>query len=445
MKTFWGKHHYLFAPLGALIVCFPLLFSVLDNKIFDLFLRLVPSLTEDDRVHIITVDDASIEYAGGFPFPRDAMADAIILLEELGVATIVFDLNYLDPSPVRLHPDFERGDFPRYVESPDEVLRDAAAYFAEAIAFTDSTWLTLTFSGRGENQTAGSPPGVEPDMETFLQNTIALKNVKAENDTLTASWAGVMPAIPVLLKNAKGAGFVNAGPDEDGYRRRVDLLATYNGSYYGQLAFTALLDMMEDPADPVGSDDPAGPGIEVSNSTVVVRNVLMRGTRRDITIPRAEDGSVLLKWPKKPFHDYRVRPLFDFLQYVKIESALVENFSLMENSGFFSYWDDETPPDKFRAASYLKELIQEERAYGELETWRRMREDFFENSRAFLASDCQETLLADIGGDAALGAYVQNLFRVCREQFTRMDEIRTGAKIPFRAFCTHNRNQCSHV
>jgi adenylate cyclase len=427
MKTSWGKYHYLLAPLGALVLCFPLLFSVLDNKIFDLFLRLVPSLTEDDRVHIITVDDASIEYAGGFPFPRDAMADAIILLKELGVGTIVFDLNYLDPSPARLHPDFEHGDFPRYVESPDEVLRDADAYFAEAIAFTDSTWLTLTFSGRGENQTAGSPP-IAADRETFLKDAFSL-DVDAQNDTLTASWALVMPAIPALLSRAKGAGFVNAGPDEDGYWRRVDLLAKYNGAYYGQLAFAALRNM---PGDPSG---PAGPGIEVSNTAITLRRALTGETRRDIVIPRAEDGSVLLKWPKTPFHDYRVRPLFDFLQYVKIESALVENFSLMENSGFFSYWDGETPPDKFRAASYLKELIQEERAYSELGTWRRMREDFFENSRAFLASDCEETILADSGDDTALGAYVQNLFRVCREQIGRMAEIRESAKELEGSFC----------
>jgi len=146
MKKFLGKYHYLLAPFGALVVCFPLLFSVLDNRIFDLFLRFIPSLTENDRVHIITVDDASLEYAGGFPFPRDAMADAIVLLKELGVKTIAFDLNYLDPSPARLHPDFLRRDFPLYVETPEEVMRDADAYFAEAIAFTDSAWLTLTFT-----------------------------------------------------------------------------------------------------------------------------------------------------------------------------------------------------------------------------------------------------------------------------------------------------------
>jgi adenylate cyclase len=419
MKRFFSKNLFLLAPLLALVLCFPLLFSSLDSKIFDLFLRIIPSLAETDRVYVITVDDASIEYAGGFPFPRDAMADAIVLLKEFGVDTIAFDLNYLDPGPLRLNPAFTRGAFPRYVEKPEQVLRDVDVYFAGAIAFTDSTWLTLTLN-------SGSPLATETD--SYLKDRFALKNITAPNDTLTHEWVGVMPAIQVLLQSAKGAGFVNAGPDADGYRRRIDLLAKYDGAYYGQLAFTALQKML------------GGPDIEATNTAVVLRNALIKGERRDITIPRAEDGSVLLKWPKKPFHDYRVFTIFDFLQYTRIEAALIENLKVMEQSGFFSYWNYETPLAKYHGADNLKELMFEEQDYSDLETWKVMREDFFAGAQAFLASDCEETLLADIGDDAEqssaeLRAYVQNLFRACREQAARMAEIRINAAGLKNSFC----------
>jgi adenylate cyclase len=393
---------HLWAPLGALVLCFPLLFSSLDNKIFDLFLRIIPSLTENTRVQIITVDDASIEYAGGFPFPRDAMADAIVLLKELGVGTIAFDLNYLDPAPVRLNPDFVQGDFPLYVETPEQVIQDVDAYFAGTIAFTDSTWLTLTMAD-------SSPIAAE----TYLKDHFAIKNITAQNDTLTPEWAGVMPAIPILLQSAKGAGFVNAGPDTDGYWRRINLLAKYNGDYYGQLAFMGLQKML------------GAPAIEVTNTTI---------TLWDITIPRAEDGSVLLKWPKKPFHSYRYHTIFDFLQYTRIETAFIQNLELMESSGFFSYWNYETPPAQYRAAHNLKEIMLEEQDYSELETWRAMREDFFAGAKAFLGSDCEKTILADTD-DEDIKAYVENLFKVCREQAARMEEIRINARGLENSFC----------
>jgi adenylate cyclase len=77
--------------------------------------------------------------------------------------------------------------------------------------------------------------------------------------------------------------------------------------------------------------------------------------------------------------------------------------------------------------------------------WRTMREDFFVNAKSFLESNCEKTILKDIGDDSEpssaeqssseLRSYVENLFRVCREQFARMEEIRMDARGLENGFC----------
>jgi adenylate cyclase len=122
-------------------VCFaltlPLLFTTADNKLCDLFLRTLPSLTEHEKVWALTLDDDSIAYAGGFPFRREVMADVAVLLRELGAASIVFDLSYLDESPRRLDQDYAEEVFSRYldggfgrinVNAPEKRIANAREY-----------------------------------------------------------------------------------------------------------------------------------------------------------------------------------------------------------------------------------------------------------------------------------------------------------------------------
>ena len=97
---------FIRVTLTAFAVSSLLFLTSLDNKLFDLFLRFLPSLTEDEKVYVLTLDDDSINYAGGFPFRREVMADVVILLKELGAQTIAFDLSYLDESPYRLDPEY---------------------------------------------------------------------------------------------------------------------------------------------------------------------------------------------------------------------------------------------------------------------------------------------------------------------------------------------------
>ena len=64
-----GKQIFII-PIICFVLTLPLLFTAADNKIYDLFLRALPSLPENEQVCVLTLDDDSITYAGGFPFRR---------------------------------------------------------------------------------------------------------------------------------------------------------------------------------------------------------------------------------------------------------------------------------------------------------------------------------------------------------------------------------------
>ncbi|MDR3248602.1 MAG: CHASE2 domain-containing protein, partial [Treponema sp.] len=455
----------MLAPLGAFIVSCFLFFSSLDNKIFDLFLRAVPSLTEDELVTVLTLDDDTIAYAGEFPFSREMVADIVVFLKEVGVQTLAFDLSHLDPSPKRLNPDFAPDIFPRYLDSgfgrindavdtvidsfaagaisprqtgavkkefsslSDDVRsglessleymdRDVDGYFAQALGFTGNSWLALTMIGNEHVLAETAAPVLDEKVGLFLKRHIALKNIEARDDRRSPDQVGVMPAIFPLLQKAKGAGFVNANPDRDGYMRRVHLLATYKGDYYGHLALGGMGELLGNPA------------IRVSNSAITLQDAQLRGVRQDIVIPRSEDGSLLLKWPKKSFHQYRQKSLLEIVQHIIIEKTFAQNLAAMESSNLFYWWDgDKTPLDLYRAAQQLRG------ADYRFEDWLALREEYIIAAGEFLNNGYEDDILFDIGDDKDSADYVKNLFRVCRDQFSRMEEIRKTAGALKNNFC----------
>jgi adenylate cyclase len=435
-----------------------LFFTPLDNKFFDLFLRVLPSLREDNKVYVLTLDDDSINYAGGFPFRREVMGDVVVLLKELGVNTIAFDLSYLDETAQRLDPVsaadlsgrgldsvlFRLNDTasqvidsigPRTTQRDKELYKqdlnnvylsiraeleeaifyltkDVDEYFAQSLAFTDCSWLTLTMITPESVLTEGAVMG-NKETDQYLSQRIALKNVIDLGDHKTREMSGVMPALQKLLTRAKGAGFVNAVPDSDGLRRRINLLTKYNDDYYGQLTLMSIQEML------------GWSSIEVSNRAITLK--LENG--KDLRIPRTHDGSILLKWPKKSFYDYKVMSLIELIQYTMIEPYLADNIGLMHDSGFFYLWDEDlTPFEYYLTAAEIKRTAFENNAAAD-EQWLSMRLKFFETCGTFLNGPYENNILSDVSGDSETENFVRELFDVCREQYNRLTQIRKNAEV----------------
>ena len=440
-----------------------LFLTSLDNKFFDFFLRFLPSLTENEKVFVLTLDDDSINYAGGFPFRREVMADVVILLKELGVQTIAFDLSYLDESPYRIDPEYAAEAFGRVLDENFALLNEASAsvidairpatnrnerelykqdmrslyrsvrgeletslslltrdvdeYFAQALAFSDCSWLTLTML-RQDDIFEGGEVSANADIDRYLADYIALDNVVNLNDSKTPDMAAVMPAIHKLMSRAKGAGFVNALPDVDGLRRRINLLIKYKGEYYGHLALVALRDKL------------GYTSIEASDKAVT----LVKPDGGKLRIPRAGDGAMLLKWPKKSFYNYRIMSLIQLIQHTIIEPVFARNIALMNDSGFFFYWDDgKNPYEHYIEAQGIKNSALAENGAANAQ-WFKARENFFLSCDAFLNGDYEQIILADVD-DAETADFVRDLFDACRGQFNRMAEIRKTTAVLKNSFC----------
>jgi adenylate cyclase len=176
--------------------------------------------------------------------------------------------------------------------------------------------------------------------------------------------------------------------------------------------------------------------IEVSNKAVT----LIKNDGNKLRIPRAQDGAMLLKWPKKNFRDYRMMSLVELVQHTTIEPVFAQNIALMRDSGFFFYWDGASPYDYYLEAEAIKNSAYVNAATGGAssaanEEWLAMRQHFFNTCEAFLSGAYEQTILADVGDDADTADFVRSLFDVCRSQFNRIVEIRKRAAVLQDSFC----------
>ncbi len=122
--------------------------------------------------------------------------------------------------------------------------RDVDEYLAKALGFFGNSWLTLTMYSADELGGPDKAFSMDAYNLPWLREHIALSNIYPENDSKTPEQLCFQSALPVLMQKARGAGFVNAYPDPDGYRRRVHMVMKHKGTYYGQLVFMPLLDML---------------------------------------------------------------------------------------------------------------------------------------------------------------------------------------------------------
>ena len=424
-------------PVLAVAICSLLLLSPLDNKIADFFQRPFKSTEESPEVVMVMVDDSAVENIGTFPFSRDVYSRMLDNLKELGARSVVFDLSFLDHSQATVDEKYVNENLPGYVNDYFSLLNDAAAdslvAFAEgdvdldeAYEYYDSqstryeqqlntaishvitpiddilansikdfgnTFLTLTFED-----------GVKPSdqEEEFLDGYIALKHVVADQDTITPEYTGVTPALYDFITKAKSAGFVNTAPDSDGIYRRVNLVVKYNGRYYGQLVFRPILEQMGNPI------------IEITDDYIKVDS---------LKIPRAQDGSVILKYPKKKFIEYNNLSLWNVYFLTAMENAFLTNIQIMNDSGFFEDFDQgDNPYELYETAEY----IRGELSYGEIEEegityeeYLRYRQLYYAATDAFLNGDAEAYFCQLYEDDAD---YITELFSEARKQFQQYME-----------------------
>ena len=450
---------FIIIPIISVLLCSLLSFSSIDYKVADYFQTALKSTEESPEVVMIMVDDDAVEQIGTFPFSRTVYSQMLTNLKELGARSVVFDLSFLDKSQATVDETYVKESLPGYVNDyfslltdvateSFEALSDRSATYDEAVDYYDSessryalelntaishvispideilatsvkdfgnTFLTLTFED-----------GIKPtDVEKeFLDNYIALSNVSAEHDTITKEYTGVTPALYDFITQAKSAGFVNADPDNDGYLRHVYPVVKYDGKYYAQLVFRPILEALGNPT------------VEVTNKYIKAG---------DLKIPRARDGSVIIKYPKKHFSEYNKLSLANIYFLTTMEATYLTNLGIMNDSGFFEDLpEEENPWELYQTADYIKGEL----SYGESEEdgityseYLKTRELYYKASQNFLTDETENYFCELYSEDAD---YVHELFTETKTAFQKYMESheKSAAKVK-NAMCIIGTNASS--
>jgi len=487
-----GKLEYIVALVTLLAF---LLLSVGDTGIkfeysmYDTMLKLKPAPEERSDILLIDIDDRAIEEIGAWPWTRDILADLLIRMRELGGKAVVFDIEYLTPGQAGVNRTYVKNTFPEeYSGTKAEVLdylgqfseavadksiplnavrdvgsdmtvyvgqeldalsdsvtgnifRDNDEYFAKAIRFFGHAYLTINNTRITENSDLDDAKDYAYEKIMRSNVTDAAGRFVAENKRareINNATEGITPAILTLLSQVAGAGFPNVVIDNDGIRRRVELMTEYKGKYFGQLVFAPMLDLL----------DPQS--IVRERYTLTLKNALdpsdPSGSRRtDIKIPLDENGSFVINWLKKPYQtannpdetSFRHISSYDFTYADELEQRLIDNLGAIEDlnvktaEGYLGYHD---------AVLWLngnwKELLAWKTAL--LETQRddyddyfAARASFFDDYGQFLTGgfdteiyDTVERVIA-AGGDESLRTFedtVKANFKVYNDQYAEYME-----------------------
>ncbi len=389
-----NKIKTIFYSLGAVAVCSFLIFTTLDNKIADLYQRVLPSTAENEHVIMINLDDAVIDNIGSFPINRDVFGKSLIVLKDLGAESATFDINFFDKSPAKIDKKYVSDDLTKNIHSSfnllkngsytinraeDEVLvsvnniiHDSDKDLCNGLKFFDNAYLNVTYLLNGGNDT-------DEETRKYLEDNFEIKNIVVNGeDTVTPDHDVVAPCLLEFMQVSKGAGSVNGAPDKDGYLRRVHLIHKYHGKYYPQLIFAPLLKHL------------GNPQIIINNSQIILVDAKIDAeTKKTICIPRGEDGTIILKFPMKYYNEYNAVSMWNIYRLYLLEQQLANCTYILNNMGVFEGLE-ETPVDYLESYNYLREeLFNGEDSENEVtyENYNLYRNGFFEMMDGYLDAE----------------------------------------------------------
>jgi adenylate cyclase len=208
----------------------------LQNLAYDMQLRtkLFPQKKNiETSVAIVDIDDKSLGKEGRWPWPRGKIADLIDHIQQNGAVVVAFDVLFPEKQnniaeDVLFKLNQEKLTTPEITSSITKI----APYFADdnklatSLKTIDSV-LGISFTPR-------------PDVSGILGTPVMTLTTPQEKKFAFINAPGVIGNIPILQEAAKGAGFINVFPDEDGSIRRVPILIRYQDKLYPSLALEAV-------------------------------------------------------------------------------------------------------------------------------------------------------------------------------------------------------------
>lgn len=386
---------------------------------FDFFLHLTPGPEENEDIVLLNIDDLAIAKVGMFPWSRSIMADGLILMKEMGARGAVFDIEYTEESPMGLNSEFMNEEIPKeldkqfgditqnmtglfqaitsgnisledasdYVFQLQElnesakkdlsekiisIARDNDKYFGQAAAFFEKAYFTLNMLGQMEEE-------YSYELKSWIRDNMNI-DVSADDESLHIRALDIRPAVAKISMNGASVGFPNVEIDSDGVRRRVKLIAEFDGAFFPQLSFQAVYDNL------------GRPGIEAYEDRIVLKEAIMPdGMVEDITIPLDPDGNFIVNWPRKEFEESFTQFSYYYLVlHGRQEKLLVQNLEIMEEAGYLKYYTGNMPLLQiYDYAQELKTNMLNSGSTEDMEEYRDVRNFFFTEVDAFLSGEAE--------------------------------------------------------
>ena len=172
--------------------------------------------TVSKQVHVVNIDDASIERLGQFPFPRSQYANIIEDLYGRGAGLVVFNL---------------------FMPDTDRFGKDAS--------------LADTF----HRHPVVLPQVASPDKHLSLAFRPGVSEIGSPAHDFAVEYPGIQPNIPLFNTSAAGIGVVNVLPEIDGVTRRIPMVVSSGGVLYPSITLETLRVAVGDPSFQVKSTD----------------------------------------------------------------------------------------------------------------------------------------------------------------------------------------------
>lgn len=184
-------------------------------RYFDSLITSKP-VTQSKQVHVVNIDDKSIERLGQFPFPRTQYANIIEDIYSRGAGLVVFNL---------FMPDSDR--------------------FGKDAGLAD----TLT------RHPVVLPQVAAPEKQKVLAFRPGVSEIGVPAHNFTVDYPGIQPNIPLFNDRAAGIGVVNVLPEIDGVVRRIPMVVSSGGLLYPSISLETLRVAVGDPSFQVKSTD----------------------------------------------------------------------------------------------------------------------------------------------------------------------------------------------
>ena len=449
-------------------------FDPLELRLYDFFLGLKPPVKQDSSIVLLDVDETSIDYAGSWPWPRGLMARGLETLAEFDAAYAVFDIEYVNKSPMSVDRNYLDGGLKTEFEGTfDDVgsnvgqlfsalasgnikLKDARdygdqlvdlikqdkdslyekakkvavendSYLGRAMRLFGSAYVTLNMQ---DSKLNAVPAAQRSATEAHFSYPKIEARSPVRND-----WKDYFEPLPEISTMAAGAGFTNVEIDADGIRRRIDLVQEVEGKRYLQLAFSPLVRSL------------GSPEIVVDSRSITLKGAMLKGRKTDISIPLDPKGRMLIRWPKKDYSDedfFRHVPFYRLLEYRDAEESLVANLTSLRSMEAWNLLSGANPTDAplaaWKASEEARAKALETGAAEDRAAWLAAKADFHKAADDFAAAGWSERVSALIGkakakaraSDAALYASLDErfskLYKHCSEASKLIDTTAEGLR-----------------